>query len=174
MVDALGCGEVIGIVRKGGIREQRAGFRVRSDQFLLYPTRFHASVDQLDRRLVARLAPAHAAMAPDGSVRIEYVAYPTLHLTVSDLGQLKLVRHELGLSQSALEARFNYRRPGVEFIALRVARLPAPVVVPEMRRYAGCVSWVELDDAIACDEAVPVVSELDFQQRIEALGALVG
>ena len=41
MVDALGRGEQIVILRKGGIAEGRGGFRAEHDRFWLFPTRFH-------------------------------------------------------------------------------------------------------------------------------------
>ncbi len=171
MIDALGCGDIIGIVRKGGIRDQRGGFHMRHSRFLLYPTRFHQSVDQLSERFVPRLARSHAGMAPAGLVRIEYVAQPAISWSVSDLRRLIAARHELGLSESALQSRFNYREPGAEFIALRIERLLQPVVIPEVRRYAGCVSWLELDESIACDtrDVAPIMSEAEFQDRLYAL-----
>ncbi len=41
VVDALGRGEQIVILRKGGIAEVRGGFRAEHDRFWLFPTRFH-------------------------------------------------------------------------------------------------------------------------------------
>src|SRR5512138_2779668 len=41
VVDALGRGEQILILRKGGIAEGRGGFRPEHTRFLLFPTAFH-------------------------------------------------------------------------------------------------------------------------------------
>lgn len=41
LVDAMARGDIIAMVRKGGIREQRPGFSVRHDRFVFYPTFFH-------------------------------------------------------------------------------------------------------------------------------------
>ena len=41
VVDALGRGDQIIILRKGGISEGRGGFKVEHEQFLLFPTLFH-------------------------------------------------------------------------------------------------------------------------------------
>lgn len=170
MVDALGCGDIIAIVRKGGIRD-RHGFSLRHSRFVFYPTRFHQATDRLADSLVARLARSHAAMEPSGHVRIEYVAHAAICFTVKDIARLALVRHELGLSAAALQSRFFYREPGVTLSALRVERLRTPVIVPEIQRYAGCVSWLELDDDIPCDidDVAPVMSEPEFQERLQAL-----
>jgi hypothetical protein len=175
MVDALGCGDIIGIVRKGGIRDQRGGFSMRHNRFVLYPTRFHQSIEQLSDPLLARLQRSHSAMAPSGFVRIEYVAQPAVSWSVSDFRRIVAARHELGLSEPALQSRFHYRQPGAEFIALRIERLLTPVIIPEARRYEGCVSWLELDEDIACDttDLAPVMSEAEFQERLFALVPLL-
>ncbi|HEY6229533.1 MAG TPA: DUF1802 family protein, partial [Verrucomicrobiae bacterium] len=41
IVDALGTGRQIVILRKGGISEGRGGFQVDHPEFLLFPTLFH-------------------------------------------------------------------------------------------------------------------------------------
>jgi len=172
MVDAFGSGDIIAMVRKGGIRDQHGGgFSLRHGRFVLYPTRFHQSTEQLSESLAARLERSHAAMEPSGHVRIEYVAHTAICVTVTDLARLALVRHELGLSLAALESRFYYRQPGVTLSALRVERLRQPVVIPELRRYGGCVSWLELDDDISCDvdDVAPVIGESEFQERLSAI-----
>ena len=172
MVDALGSGDIIAIVRKGGIRDQNGGgFSIRHSRFVFYPTRFHQSNDQLTSRVVARLERSHGAMEPSGQVRIEYVAHAAMCFTVTECARLALVQNELGLSLGALHSRFFYREPGVTLSALRVERLRTPVIVPELRRYGGCVSWLELDDEIPCDidDVLPVMPEPEFQERLQAL-----
>jgi hypothetical protein len=44
-----------------------------------------------------------------------------------------------------------------------------------LRRYGGCVSWLELDDEIPCDtsDVAPVMSETEFQERLSALVPLL-
>jgi hypothetical protein len=170
MVDALGCGDIIAIVRKGGIRD-RHGFSLRHGRFVFYPTRFHQSTDLLTRPLVSRLERSHAAMAPSGHVRIEYVAHVAMCFAVTEVARIALVHQEIGLSLGAVHSRFFYREPGLTLTALRVERLKNPIVVPELRRYGGCVSWLELDDEIPCDidDVAPVMSESEFQERLQAL-----
>jgi hypothetical protein len=170
MVDALGCGDIIAIVRKGGIRD-RHGFSLRHGRFVFYPTRFHQSTGLLTERLVSRLSRSHAGMEPTGHVRIEYVAHAAISFTVTEVARLAIVHDEIGLSLSAVHSRFFYREPGLTLSALRVERLKKPVIVPELRRYGGCVSWLELDDEIQCDidDVAPVMSGSEFQERLQAL-----
>lgn len=173
LVDAMAHGEIIAAVRKGGIREQRAGFAVRHDQFLLYPTFFHEKAEELGARFRSR---AGSIMPPaTGTISIEYVARVAGVWPIGDLEVLRRVQPLQGLSGHAIESRFHYKgKPGAQVVALRVARLPAIVTIPEIRRYAGCVSWVELDAAIDVSGAVPVLEDRAFATRLDALTTALG
>ena len=175
LCDALAAGDVVAMVRKGGIREQRAGFSVRHDRFLLYPTYFHEKEGELQLRFRERLAASHAAQPPAGSVRLSLVATVAGVWAVDDLDMLRGIEHEHGLAWGAVASRFHYRnRPGVQVVAVRVASLPAPIDVPEERRYLGCVSWVALDAAVRVRDAVPVLDVAAFDARLEALHRALG
>ena len=69
LVDAMARGDIIAMVRKGGIREQRSGFAVRHERFVFYPTLFHENAHELAPRF--RDTRTHAASpALLGAVRI--------------------------------------------------------------------------------------------------------
>ena len=74
LCDALARGEIVAMVRKGGIREQRAGFSVRHDRFLLYPTFFHEKRAELQPRFARRLDEGVAERPAAGTIRIAHVA----------------------------------------------------------------------------------------------------
>jgi hypothetical protein len=175
LCDAMARGELIAMVRKGGIREQRAGFSVRHDRFLLYPTFFHEKVVEMAPRLAGTLDASHARRPPDGAVRLELVADVAAVWAVAELDRLRAIEGEHGLAWAAVESRFHYKaRPGVQVIAVRVRRLASPVVVPEARRYQGCVSWVALDDAIDVSRATTVVDDAEFSRRLDRLRDALG
>lgn len=170
VVDALARGAVIALVRKGGIREQRAGFVVRHDRFLLYPTYFHENSAGLAPRLVPALHALPAPPAP-GTVLVTHVADVAQVWQVEALDPLRLIEGEHPLAWPAVESRFHYRgTPGVQVVALRIATLRTPAQVPELPRYRGCVSWVELGEDVDVAGAVPVVSDADFGRRLHAIG----
>jgi hypothetical protein len=169
VVDALARGAVIALVRKGGIREQRAGFVVRHDRFLLYPTYFHENSAGLAPRLLPELHALPAPPAP-GTVHVTHVADVSRVWQVDALDALRLIESEHPLAWPAVESRFHYRgTPGVQVVALRVARLRAPAQVRELPRYRGCVSWVELSEDVDVAGAVPVVADAEFGQRLQAI-----
>ena len=175
LVDAMERGDIIAMVRKGGIRERRAGFDVRHDRFLLYPTFFHEKIAELAERFRPSLERAHEARPPEGMLQLRLVAEVAGVWRVTELERLRGIVHEHGLTWNAVESRFRYRDdPVVHVVAVRVARLPAAVTLAEIRRYAGCVSWVKLDDEIVVQPSDPVLSDAAFHARLRGLASVLG
>lgn len=175
LVEAMARGDIIAMVRKGGIREQRAGFSVRHERFVLYPTFFHEKAHELAPRFRDRLASADRMRPDDGEIRIAHVADVVGVWTVTDLERLRAIEAEHGLAWEAVESRFHYRdRPVVEVVAVRVSALPNPVVVPELRRYQGCVSWVALETGIDVADAVPAMSADALGERLARIERALG
>ena len=173
LTDAMARGEIIAMVRKGGIREQRAGFDVRHPRFLLYPTSFHEKAAELAPRFRDRLRAAMPS-AP-GTIRLELVAEARAVWWVSELAALEMIAGEQGLAWESVVSRFHYRgKLGLHVIAARVSRLAAAVEIPESPRYAGCVSWVRLDADISLDASTPVLNEHALAERLGALEAALG
>ena len=175
LVDAMARGDIIAMIRKGGIREQRAGFTVRHERFLLYPTYFHENANHLAERFHPMLAGSHARRPAAGLVRIGVVAEVRAVWNVTDSTLLPGVADEHGLAPEAVMSRFNYRNtPTVRVIAVRMLALPRPVDLPEAPRYAGCVSWLELDADVTVEGASPVLDDSLFERRVEALHRALG
>ena len=175
LVDAMARGEIIAMVRKGGIREQRAGFAVHHERFLFYPTFFHEKANELAVRFRPELERSHARTPDAGTIRLEYVAHVAGVWPVDALERLPPISAEHGLEWSAVESRFHYKnKPGVQVVAVRVSRLPEAVVVPDVKRYQGCVSWVALDDGVGVSRAEPVLDDASFTMRLTALRNLLG
>lgn len=175
LVDAMARGEIVAMVRKGGIREQRAGFDVRHARFLFYPTFFHEKAAELQPRFLPQLEAAHARRPDEGTIRLAHVAEVLATWKVGALEPLRAIEAEHGLAWGAVESRFHYKqRPGVQVVAVRVLALPAPVTVPEARRYGGCVSWVELDEAIDVGGARPVLDDAALAARVARLASALG
>ena len=174
LVEAMARGDLIAMIRKGGIRENRAGFDVRHDRFLLYPTYFHEKLDELAERLHPTLDAAHADRPPEGMIELRYVAVVAAVWPVTDLGRLRGIGSEHGLTWGAVESRFRYRDdPRVHVVAVRIAKLPAAVALPEARRYMGCVSWVKLDEDVDVSGAEPVLDDATFASRLRALESFI-
>src|SRR5262245_23132229 len=175
LVDAMARGDIIAMIRKGGIREQRAGFNVRHDRFVFYPTYFHEKLDELAPKFRERLAASEHTRPDEGTVRIAHVAEVAGLWTVTELDRLRAIEGEHGLAWGAVESRFHYRdRPVVQVVAARVSTLREPVVVPELRRYQGCVSWVALESGISVAGAAPAVDDATLRARVERIEQVLG
>ena len=175
LCDALAAGEIVALVRKGGIREQRAGFAVRHDRFLLYPTFFHEKSAELQPRFAARLGDTGADRPPEGIIRIGLVAEVAATWHVHDLERLRAIEPFHGMAWPAVVSRFQYRGTNdVRVIAARVLRLPETHDVPETRRYQGCVSWVALDESIDVRGATAVLGMSELSERVAALNSSLG
>ena len=72
IVDALGHGGQILILRKGGISEGRGGFAVEHPRFLLFPTLFHQQRESVIPSAQTRFDAIASGFPPADQVRIEY------------------------------------------------------------------------------------------------------
>jgi len=175
LCDALARGEIIAMVRKGGIREQRAGFAVRHERFLLYPTYFHEKSAELQPRFAERVGAASSSRPPEGIVRISHVADVTAVWHVRELDRLRAIEGAHGMAWPAVQSRFEYRgNPEVRVVAVRVSRLRSPHDVQETQRYQGCVSWVKLDASINVSGTKAVLSSAAFAERMASIAAALG
>jgi hypothetical protein len=167
VVDALGRGEQIIILRKGGISEGRGGFQAEHNRFFLFPTLFHQQRESVLPGAQVRYD-ALAPMLSPNSVRIEYFAEvadwkfldsfePTLRLRGQHVWRDEVVRE-----------RFEWgRAKSIYAMAVRVFRLPLPIDVPMRVEYGGCKSWVELDSIISTDGAQPALTDREFDAKLE-------
>ena len=83
-----------------------------------------------------------------------------------DLDRLRALEGLHVLSWDCVESRFNYRRPGVHVMTLRVYRRPGMVSLDNTSAYDGCVSWVDLDRSLTTEGCMPVLSDADFSRRL--------
>ncbi len=167
VVDALGCGGQIVILRKGGISEERGGFAFGHMRFLLFPTQFHQQRESV-------IAPAQArfdSLLKPGSVavRIEFLADVVDCRWVDDLTMLQRLRGLHIWRDEVVAERFaGGKKTGIFATAARVFRLAQPVELPLLDQYSGCKSWVELHADVPDAGAQPVLTEADFFAKLQA------
>src|SRR4026208_1955968 len=74
VVDALGTGEQIVILRKGGISEGRGGFQVEHPSFLLFPTLFHQQRESVISSAQQRYDVIAPTLPGADKLRVEFFA----------------------------------------------------------------------------------------------------
>ncbi len=148
VVQALGRGEQVILIRKGGIADP--SFGVEADRFYLYPTYFHQG--ESDAR-------PHVSITHWGEVVQTSV--------VRERAQLAELAAHVVLPDETLVARFHFRPDQALYvIAVRAWKLATPAEVQYREEYGGCRSWISIEEEISIDGSTPVLSESDLRSKI--------
>jgi hypothetical protein len=170
IVDALGHGGQIIILRKGGISEGRGGFKMEHPRFLLFPTLFHQQRDSVipaAQKRYDEIAPHFAA--PD-KLRLEFFAEVAFASQLHSLSEANALHGQHVWRDEVIAQRFDWGRDKSIFaLAVRVFHLPNTVELPMLSAYGGCKSWIELEQAVATDGANPVLSDAAFEEKLNHL-----
>jgi hypothetical protein len=149
------------ILRKGGIAEQGSRFTPDHDRFWLFPTHTHQQYQGL--RESAPALDAGSELAIDTLVEVDQVA------RLTQLDQVHALAPFYLWTEETIEARFQYREPGLWLLLVRVRRLAHPVIVAGRSEFRGCHTWVPLPDPISLSGLVPVLSEAEHRTRLDAI-----
>ena len=169
VVDALGRGDQIVILRKGGLQEGRGGFKPDQPGFLLFPTQFHQQRESVIPSAQARFDEIQRNLLPPGKVRLQFIAEVALALRLDSLAAANGLRGQHIWRDEIIAERFDWGRDKSIFaLAVRVFRLPRPIELPMRESYGGCKSWIELDKDISIEGATPVLDDEDFEAKIDS------
>lgn len=170
--DALARGRLSVLVRKGGIYERRGGFEVEHRAFWIFPTGWHQNESELRPSLLEHLGDV-PRWAPD-PLHFRLFCVVEDALRVESLDALQRLGDLQPFTDQTLRSRFEYRgKPYLHVLIVRAHGLPAPREVHNTPTYEGCVSWVELDDAIPTAGLRPVLDDDAFLSlRAEVLRRL--
>ncbi len=155
VIDALGRGEQILLIRKGGIADPTFG--VEAERFYLFPTYFHSGSDEAPRPVV-----------------VTHWAEVVKTWRVRELERLSALEPFTIMDRSNLHTRYRFRADqALHVLAVRAWRLPEPVTIALKPEYAGCRSWVSIDDEIDVEGSVPALSESELARRIEEVASVL-
>ncbi len=175
IVDALGAGEQILILRKGGISEGRGGFKMEHPRFLLFPTLFHQQRESVIPAAQARYDLIAPGFAPPDTLRLEYFAEVMLAEKLNSLADAQALRGQHVWRDEVIAERFDWgREKGIFALAVRVFRLAQSVELPMLPTYGGCKSWIELEREIVTDGSQPVLTDAAFENKLSALRSALG
>jgi len=171
-VDALGRGEQIIILRKGGIHESKGGFKIEHPQFVLFPTLFHQQRESVVATAQARFDQIAPRFPSKDSVRLEFFAEVVEWQRIDSLAAAERLRGQHIWRDEVIAERFDWGKDRAIFaLAARVFRFSAPVELRVRESYGGCKSWVELEQEIATVGAHPVLSDEAFAGKLNAFHA---
>jgi len=155
VIDALGSGAQIVLIRKGGLADQ--SFGIEAQRFYLFPTNYH-----------------DAGGAEPPHVRITHWAEAVKTWQIRDAAMLPRLEAVTILDSAAIETRYRFRPDqAINVIAVRAYRLASPTDVVMKPEYSGCRSWVSIDEEIDIDGSIAALSDHDLDAQINAIDMLL-
>jgi hypothetical protein len=155
VIEALGSGAQIALIRKGGLADQ--SFGVEAQRFYLFPTNYH-----------------DAGGAEPTHVRITHWAEAVKTWQIRDAAMLPRLETLAILDPAAIETRYRFRPDqAINVIAVRAHRLANAVDIVMKPEYSGCRSWVSIDEEIDIDGSVVALDVEALDVQINAIDRLL-
>lgn len=154
VVSALGSGEQVILIRKGGIADP--SFGVEAERFYLYPTYFHQGESE-----------------SRPGVEITHWCEVVRSWTTGDSAILDRLAPLVVMPQDTLDARYRFRPDQALYvIGVRTWKLALPAIVRFRDEYGGCKSWVSVDEEIDVGGSSPVLGEDELQAKLASIDSL--
>lgn len=165
-VDALEKGNMIMLLRKGGIKEEGNRFSVTHNRILLYPTYEHQQPNLLKAEYASQVTPVTSGWHPE-TVQISSWAEITDILLVSDETSVVTLLPYHIWNEQFVSDRLRWKpRQSLFILLLRTYRLPQPQLIRYRPEYGGCRSWIDLNEAINLEGIVPVLDDTTYTAQV--------
>ena len=166
-VGALLQGELIFVMRKGGIVEETRDFELISPQFYLMPAYEHQKEHLLKNAFQGRIAATMAQWSPTQShMKLEGYAKVIEDIEITSEEQLQALRDlHIWTDEFATERLKWKKKNPLHLLVMRVYQLENPAMPPMRAPYMGCKSWVKIEDELNASELIPVLTDHEFQQK---------
>lgn len=160
---ALEDGRQVLLLRKGGIYESAGEFELENRQFMLFPTYLHQNLDMLKPAAHTGFEPRSAEPA---QVRLSAAGVVTDIVQLQSRAQMDALDDEHVWAKPLIDMRFHYRPQNPLYLMLvRAYRLPRALLVENTPAYAGCKSWVPLDEPVSTGDATPALDDAKYDAR---------
>jgi len=174
---ALEDGRQILLLRKGGIMEYRKGFEVKHNEFLLYPTFEHQSMESIKAEYKEKLneileeqnkyTSRKETDKDNKNSDINNINIINLFAKVEDVIEIsdkvtlsKLRDHHIWSDEYAM-MRMNYNpsKP-ISVLLLRIYKIKKPLIIDINDKWSGCKSWIDIEKDI----------DIQNSHKVEMLG----
>lgn len=160
---ALETGRQVLLLRKGGIYEAAGEFELENPQFVLFPTYVHQNAKMLKEDAREGLEQRDAEPR---QVRLSAAGVVTDIIRLRSRTQMDALDDEHVWAPPLIDMRFGYRPDNPLYLLLvRTYRLHRPERVENTPAYAGCKSWVPLEQAVQTGDALPVLDDVKYEFR---------
>ena len=159
IVAALEAGEQTIVFRKGGLRDGDGGFELVARHFALFPTTYHPSeriteATPLRARARAFMETPTPDMKNGDAVPVTLIAECTGAWVTKDASVFEKLAAHHAWTPELLSARMKWKPEApITILELRVKKLAdedaaLTTLPPDVERYGGCRSWIDLPYAI--------------------------
>lgn len=161
---ALEDGKQMLLLRKGGIMEYRKGFEVKHNEFLLYPTFEHQSIESIKaeyKEKLKEILEEQNKYYNDNRKKIDkdnknfntvsnniikLLAKVEDVIEISDKLTLSELRDYHIWSDEYVTMRMNYNPSKLmSVLLLRIYKIRNPLIVDINDKWAGCKSWIDIE-----------------------------
>ncbi|MEM9769368.1 MAG: DUF1802 family protein [Cyanobacteria bacterium P01_D01_bin.71] len=172
-VEALLSGELMLLIRKGGIHERRPVFNVPSDRVLLFPTYEHQSAEAMCEPWQSRVLPQTVPQVGE-TVQLPGWAEITHQLPLPGLDSGLQLRPFHIWTDAWLRERLAWKPERPAFVLLlRVHRFAEPVSLAYQKRYGGCRSWIQPQGIDALPQSSAVLTAEQYQRRVTEIQSAI-
>jgi hypothetical protein len=171
VIRALDHGDQMLLLRKGGIAEPGGEFRVEEDEFFFFPSYEHQKKHLIRREFQGHLEAAMVDWTPGaGRVPVTHFARVTEVLQIRGEQAVEALAPHYIYTGSYAQERLHWNPSAPLYVVLvRVYRLREPQWIDVLSEYSGCSSWLELKAPLIADEVAPVLSDAEYNARVDAV-----
>ncbi|HYZ91599.1 MAG TPA: DUF1802 family protein [Actinomycetota bacterium] len=160
------------LMRKGGIIEETRDFSLVEKRFLLYPTYEHQDVDSVQEPYREWFRETLADQPPADVVRISSWAEVTDLFLTHELDAVLRLSDLYAWSHDYMRIRMAYKpRKPMNVVVVRAWKLPEPVDVPVLEHFAGCKSWVPLEQPVELYGSTAAITDDEHAARVAAVAS---
>ncbi len=160
---ALSRARQIILLRKGGIYESAGEFEIEHHRFLLFPTYLHQNAAMLKTDERAGL---QKLSAEPKKIEITLAGEITDIIPMTSRATMDALDDEHVWTTPLIDMRFNYRPENPLYLLLvRTYLLQHPQTIDNTPAYAGCKSWVPLENPINTTNATPALDDAEYTRR---------
>ena len=174
-IEAMAKGDQVLLLRKGGIHENGKDFRVIHREFLFYPTYLHQKEDLIQPAHQHGLRQMLEQPHDVEKVNFRYWAKAEEVLEISDQKKVDDLEPHYIWTTGYAQSRLHWKPMlPLSVLLIRVYKLETSVNVPYIPEYGGCTSWVEILSDVYLGKMEPVLSDTEFQSRINDIKGCLG
>ena len=174
IVNALGRGDQVVIMRKGGIDEGENGFEIKHKRFWLFPTQFHQQKEMVIPSAAEHMTVGSSIDSDSQSIPIQCHCEVVAHFELTQIEQIARLRNQHVWKDEVLIQRMTSGPQNqLHALIVRISKLPNPIEIQMHADYGGCRSWIELKETLDPTNAVPVMDEMTFEAKFQTFKEVI-